>query len=506
MTAVPGQARLPVTVIVVFAAAQALAGLDMSIMNVALPVIQRQFDAGMIQVQWSVMAYMVAGAALALPFGALGDRLGRRRLYLIGILTFAVGSLVCATAPSMGFLIAGRAIAGAGSVAMGALALAMLVSSVTREQGARLIGIWAAVTAGASALGPIVGGVLVTAFGWRSVFGINVILLAAVIPVARAKVAADAQAPSQATGPGRRIDGLGIGLLVLGMLLISGGLSLLEYAPIQDARVWGTAAMGVAVMAALAVQQRRSRVPLTDWAVMRRAPIPVTLTLLIVLGMVLSGAFLQQALLVQNVLGFTPLMAGLVMFAASATLVAFSPLSPRLMARVGLGLTCALGLGCTAVALWLLSTVQVTTGPAPIAGAFLLLGAGLGLGMPATQAGTMAVVPREAMGAVSGFLTLIGLMAAVLGISVIGAISAHEVRMAWEATSSSVSGASSLTSMVVSGEIPQLAATQGAQVASLAGQAYLIGVTDAMRIAAVAVAIAGAIAWPTLGRRGRITG
>jgi MFS family permease len=171
--------RLPRTVIVVFAAAQFLAGLDMSIMNVALPAIQQEFDAGMMAVQWSVMAYMIAGAALALPFGALGDRLGRRHLYLIGTTTFAVGSLVCATAPSMGFLIAGRAIAGAGSVAMGTLALAMLVASVPRDQGARLIGMWAAVTAGASAMGPIVGGVMVTAFGWRSVFAMNVILLAA---------------------------------------------------------------------------------------------------------------------------------------------------------------------------------------------------------------------------------------------------------------------------------------------------------------------------------------
>ena len=522
----------------VFAAAQFLAGLDMSIMNVALPAIQQQFDAGMMAVQWSVMAYMIAGAALALPFGALGDRLGRRRLYLIGTTTFAVGSLVCATAPSMGFLIAGRAIAGAGSVAMGTLALAMLVSSVPRDQGARLIGMWAAVTAGASALGPIVGGVMVTAFGWRSVFAMNVILLAAIIPVVRAKVTADAPASSERTGERDGIDGLGIGLLVMGMMLIAGGLSLLEFNPITDPRVWAPAAIGLAAIATLALQQRRTPTPLTDWAVVRRSPIPVTLSLLVILGMVLAGAFLQQALLIQNVLGFTPLLAGFVLFAASTTLIAFSPLSPRIMARIGLGPTCALGLGCAALALYLLSLVQVSTGPLTIAGDFLLLGAGLGcaaislyllslvevstgpltiagdflllgaglgIAMPATEAGTMGVVSREAMGAVSGFLSLISLMSAVLGISVIGAISAHQVRSAWEATSSSIADAASLTSLVVSGEIPELAASQGAQVAALAGQAYLVGVNDAMRIAAVAVALAGLLAWPALGRRGRLT-
>jgi MFS family permease len=489
--------RLPQTVIVVFAAAQFLAGLDMSIMNVALPAIQQEFDAGMMAVQWSVIAYMIAGAALALPFGALGDRLGRRRLYLIGTTTFAVGSLVCATAPSMGFLIAGRAIAGAGSVAMGTLALAMLVSSVPRDQGARLIGMWAAVTAGASALGPIVGGVMVTAFGWRSVFAMNVILLAAIIPVVRAKVTADAPASSERTGERQGIDGLGIGLLVMGMMLIAGGLSMLEFTPITDPRVWAPAAIGLAAIAALAVQQRRTPTPLTDWAVVRRSPIPVTLSLLVILGMVLAGAFLQQALLIQNVLGFTPLLAGFVLFAASTTLIAFSPVSPRIMARIGLGPTCALGLACAALALYLLSLVEVSTGPLTIAGDFLLLGAGLGIAMPATQAGTMGVVPR--------FLSLISLMSAVLGISVIGAISAHQVRSAWEATSSSIADAASLTSLVVSGEIPELAASQGAQVAALAGQAYLVGVNDAMRIAAVAVALAGLLAWPALGHRGRLT-
>ena len=109
------------------------------------------------------------------------------------------------------------------------------------------------------------------------------------------------------------------------------------------------------------------------------------------------------------------------------------------------------------------------------------------------------------MGAISGFLSLISLMSAVLGISIIGAVSAQQVRSAWESMSSSIADAASLTSLVVSGEVPELAASQGAQVAALAGQAYLVGVTDAMRIAAVAVALAGALAWPALGRRGRLT-
>lgn len=481
------------------AVGQFLVGLDLSVMSVALPSIQREFSVGMLQLQWAVMAYMVAGAALAVPFGAIGDKLGRRRLYLFGTATFVIGSAVSALAPNIEALILGRALQGIGSGAMGTLALAMLVAMVPHDQIPKLIGLWTAVTSGASALGPLIGGALVSGVGWRWVFGINVLLMALVIPLVIKEVPSDTKEDRKDV----KIGALGPALLTTAMILIAGGLSLLENYSFTEPFVWGPVVLGFLVAGLLAYQQRRTSNPLTNWSALRVAPIPATLILLVLLGMVLAGAMLQQTMLVQNVLGFTPLLAGVVSFGASLMVVVFSPISPQVMTRIGLGPTTSLGLFMTAGGLLGLSTMTENTGPWTIAMYLAVMGAGLGFGMPAVSAGAMSAVPKEAVGAVSGFMNLIGSISAVLGIAVLGAISATQVTSAWNATSSSVSNASQLTSQVVSGAIPEIRDKEGDQTAKIAGEAYLVGVTDALRIAAVGVAIAGAISLPLLGARGR---
>lgn len=499
----PAPARVHVSksslALIALAVGQFLVGLDLSVMSVALPSIQSDFGVGMLQLQWAVMAYMVAGAALAVPFGALGDRLGRRRIYLFGTATFAIGSAISALAPDIEVLIVGRALQGVGSGAMGTLALAMLTAAVAHDDIPKLIGLWTAVTAGASALGPLIGGGLVTVVGWRWVFGINVVLMALVIPLVIKEVPGDTPESRTKT----KVDFLGAGLLTVGMILIAGGLSMLENYSFADAVVWGPVLLGILVVIALALQQRSSSNPLTDWSAIRIAPIPATMVLLVVLGMVLAGAMLQQTMLVQNVLGFTPFMAGLVSFGASFMLIVFSPISPKVMERIGLGLTTGLGLGLTALGLAGISFITIDSGPLFVALWLTLMGAGIGFGMPAASSGAMSAIPRESMGAVSGFLNLIGSISAVLGIAVMGAISATQVSSAWEASSSSISNASDLTDEVISGAIPEIREKEGDATAKAAGDAYLSGVTEALRIAAVGVAIAGVLAVPLLGRRGR---
>ncbi|MDC1474621.1 MFS transporter [Candidatus Nanopelagicales bacterium] len=482
------------------AVGQFLVGLDLSVMSVALPSIQAEFDVGMMQLQWAMMAYMVAGAALAVPFGALGDNLGRRRLYLFGTAAFVIGSAVSALAPDIGVLIFGRAVQGVGSGAMGTLALAMLVAMVARADIPKLIGLWTAVVSGAAALGPLVGGGLVTAFGWRWVFGINVILMAMVIPLVLKEVPSD----SKADRKNKQVDMLGAALLTVAMILIAGGMSFLENYQYTDPIVWLPVAIGFLVVGILATQQRRSKNPLTDWAALRVAPIPATLVILVILGMVLSGAMLQLMMLTQNVLGFTPLIAGVVSFGTSLMVVVFSPISPKVMAKIGLGLTTTIGLLLTAGGLFGLATITVSTTPPEIMAWMALMGAGLGFGMPAVSAGAMSAVPRESLGAISGFIGMIASISAVLGIAVLGAISAIQVTHEWEATSSQVQNADSLTDQVISGAIPQITKSEGEQTAVLAGQAYLDGVTFALRIAGAGMVLAGAVSFPLLGSRGRV--
>lgn len=488
--------------IIALATGQFLVGLDLSVMSVALPSIQREYGVGMLQLQWAVMAYMVAGAALAVPFGALGDKIGRRRIYLFGTATFAIGSAISALAPAMPALILGRAIQGIGAGSMGTLALAILVGMVSHDAIPKMIGLWTAVTAGASALGPLVGGALVSFVGWRWVFGINVILILLVIPLVLREVPND----RGVDGPKPKIDVLGAALLTIAMIFVAGGLSMLENYRFGDPVVWVPVLIGLVVVAIFSAQQRRSVAPLTDWAAVRVAPIPATLILLVILGMVLSGALLQESMVVQNVLGFTPFIAGLVSFGASLMLVIFSPISPKVMGRIGLGLTAGLGMLLTAVGLWGLGSMTATSSSWYIAGCLTIMGAGLGFGMPAVSAGAMSAVPPNAVGAISGFLNLIGSVAAVLGIAVIGAMSATQVTNAWDATSGSIANARELTDEVISGAIPEIRAAHGDQTAEVAAQAYLVGVTDALRLAAIGVALAGVIAYPLLGNRGRASG
>ena len=486
--------------LIAFAIGQFLVGLDLSVMSVALPSIQREFGVGMAQLQWAVMAYMVAGAALAVPFGAMGDAVGRRRLYLLGAGMFAVGSAISAASPNVEVLIVGRAVQGIGAGAMGTLALAMLTSSVAHDQIPKLLGVWTAITSGASALGPLIGGGLVTALGWRWVFWINVVLMALVIPL----VARRAPKDVKGTGGGH-IDWLGSALLTIALILIAGGLGMLENSTISSPVVWGPVLAGLVVVGILAAQQRRSRAPLTDWSAIRVPPIPATLGLLVVLSMVLSGAMLQQTMLVQNVLGFTPLVAGVVAFGASAMLVVFSPISPLVMKRIGLGPTVGIGLALTSVGLFGLATINDTTRPWQVALWLSIMGIGLGFGMPAASAGAMSSIPRESMGAVSGFMSLISSVSAVLGIAVVGGLSANRTERAWSALSSGIADADSLVGQVVSGAIPELRSKYGDSVAKAAGDAYTAGVTEALLIAGAGVAIAAVLSVFLLGRRGRET-
>ena len=485
--------------LIALATGQFLVVLDLSVMSVALPSIQKDFGVGMAQLEWAMMAYMVAGAALAVPAGALGDRTGRRRLYLIGTSIFVVGSAISALSPDMAVLIVGRAIQGVGSGFMGTLALAMLTSAVAHDQIAKLIGLWTAVTSGASAFGPIIGGAMVQFFGWRWMFGINVFLMAAVIPLVLREVPRDT--PDKSLN--RKVDWLGSSILTMAMILIAGGLSMLERYDYSQPIVYVPVAAGLVVLLLLVMQQRHSVVKLTNWVSIKIAPIPATLTISVLLSMVLAGAMMQQMILVQNVLGFTPMMAGISSFGASLMLVFFSPISPRIMGRIGLGPTTFIGLGVTSIGLFGLHLTAPTTGLAQIMFWFAVMGVGIGVGMPAVSAGAMMAIPREQMGTIAGFMALISSISAVLGIAVMNAIAALKVTSIWLVVGADLPDVESLTDEVISGAIPEILASHGQEAADGAALAYTAGVTTSLMIASVGVAIAAIVSFFLLGSRGK---
>lgn len=494
----PGRSSARV-IIAALAAGEFLVALDINVLTVALPSIQRTFNAGILGLQWAVIAYMIAGAALAVPFGALGDRLGRRRLYIVGMVIFAVGSAVSACAPHISILIAGRAVQGVGSAAMGTLALAMLVTNAAPGGIPRLVGLWTAVATGAAAIGPIVGGGLVEVAGWRWVFLINVLLLVVLIPIVIKEVPQD----SVPAAAGDRVGFLAPALLTVAIMLMAGGATMLERQPWSSPWVWGSVAAGLLAIAIVVIQQRRTDRPFTDWGALRHRPVPATLVVMVVLGMTLAGSLLPISMLAQNVLGLTPIIMGLSSFCASVALMTCSPLAARVLLRLGLGPTIGLGLLITAAGLIGLSQISLASGPLFLSAWFAVLGVGLGLGMTSASSGALSSVPRSSVGAVSGFLNLVGSVAAVLGIALLGAISAIIVSIQWAELGTSVSDWQTLTDEVVSGAIPQIRDLAGAQAAALAGQSYLAGVRGALMIAGVTMAVMAFVVAPMLGLRGR---
>ena len=484
----PSGRKLSLAVVAALAAGQFLVGLDASVATVALPRIQRELGASAPQLQWVLMAYVVAGAALALPVGALGDRLGRKRLYLGGAGLFAVGSLASALAPSMSVLIGARALQGVGAAALGSLALAMLTTSVDKDRIGSVVGIWTAVSTAAMALGPLIGGLLVQSVGWRWVFGINVPLALAVLVVAAAKL------PSRPVRDAAPLEWIGSALVTIALISLSLGLNAAEKTGFASVRALLPIAIGLGVVAVAALQQRRAKVQMLDWSQLSRRPVPAALVLSVLLGLALSGSLFQLTLLLQNALGFSPAECGLVTLGATASFIILSPLSGKLAKRFGLApLTCT-GLALAAVGMFLLSRVGDSTAAWVISAALAVLGAGLGIAMPAVSAATMSAVDPEAAGSASGALNLASQVASVLGIAIIGSIAMSRTGSSWDSLAGSSHHLLELRPEVVAGDFEAVRKAVGSSDATRAAQVFTSGVGEAFRIGALGLAVAAAAA------------
>lgn len=483
-----GAGKLSAVVVAALAAGQFLVGLDASVATVALPRIQRDLDASAPQLQWVLMAYVVAGAALALPVGALGDRLGRKRLYLGGAAIFAVGSAASAFAPTIGLLIAARAVQGVGAAAIGSLALAILTTAVAKERIGSVVGMWTAVSTAAMAMGPLIGGLLVQSIGWRWVFGINVPLAVGVFLVASAKL------PGRERRVAGDIEWVGSALVTIALLAVSVGLSAAEKTGFGAPRVMVPVAIGLVVVALAAIQQRHARTQMLDWSQLRRSPVPAALVLAVLLGLALSGSLFQLTLLLQNALGFSPAECGIITVGATVSFIVLSPLSGRMASKVGLALLTCVGLGLAALGMLLLSGVDDSTPAIRIALDLAVLGAGLGTAMPAVSAATMAAVDKEAAGSASGALNLAAQVASVLGIAIIGSIAMSRIGASWDSAAGSSGKLLGLRGKVVAGDFEAVRAAVGEGEARRAAEVFTGGVAEAFRIGALGLGMAAVAA------------
>lgn len=391
--------------------------LDSTILNVALPTIQADLRTSLSALQWVADAYLLVLASLVLLAGSTADRLGRKRLFTIGLSAFSAGSLLCSVAPSVGALIALRMVQALGGCMLTPVSLSIVRNTFTDpKERAQALGIWSAIFGVAVACGPVVGGVLVSEVGWRSVFWVNV-------PVGLAMVIATRRFVPESRAPRpRRVD-------VPGQVLMIVMLGSLTYALIQGpAQGWESApilalfAVSFAALVAFVLAERRAPEPLLELRFFRSLPFSGASVIALAAFVVLAGFLFINTLYLQQVRGESALATGLVLLPATIVMAAVAPVAGHLTGRRG----ARIPLVASGVLIAAASLILLDLGPATpysrLALGYVLLGAGQGLVNPPVTTIGVAGMPPEQAGVASAVISVSRQIGQVLGIAVMGAM------------------------------------------------------------------------------------
>jgi EmrB/QacA subfamily drug resistance transporter len=375
-----------------------IVGLDATIVNVALPAIHRSFHSSFDGLQWTIDAYTLVLASLLMLSGSSADRIGRRRVFQVGLTLFSVGSLLCAVAPSLGLLIVARVLQAIGGSMLNPVAMSIIRNVFTdpRER-AQAIGVWGAVIGISMALGPVVGGALVDSVGWRAVFIVNV-------PVGIAAIVLTALfVPESRADRPRRID-------PVGQMLVVVALASLTYAIIEGPKAgWlsgqtlGLFALSVASFVGLVAYELRRRQPLLEIRFFRSAPFSGATAIAVVMFMAMGGFLFLNTLYLQDVRGLSPLDAGLYTLPMAGVMFVIAPLSGRFVGARGTRAPLVAGGVAVLACALILTQLTAHTPFTLLVFAYVLFGLGMGLvnppitntavsGMPPSQAGVAAAV------------------------------------------------------------------------------------------------------------------
>ncbi|MFC9234086.1 MFS transporter [Streptomyces decoyicus] len=394
-----------------------LGNLNNTVLNVALPAMQRDLHSPLSGLQWTTDAYLIVLAALLMLAGSAGDRLGRRRVFQTGLALFTLGSLLCGLAPGLGWLITFRIVQAIGASMLNPVAMSIITNtfSAPRER-ARAIGVWGAVMGVAMALGPMVGGVLVQGIGWRSIFWLN-------LPIGLAALACAARFVPESRAPHpRRLD-------PVGQLLVIVLMGSLTYAIIEGPSAGWTAprtlgcalAAPVALLALLFYESRRSE-PLVDLRVFRSAAFSGAGVMAVCSFFVLGGFLFLNTLYLQNERGLTALTAGLYLLPMAVMNIVASPLSGRLTATRGPRLPLLLAGAATTAGGALLAAGDALTTDGLLFTAYVLIGIGLGLANTPVTNAAMSGMPKEQAGVAAAIVSTGRQFGQALGVAVLGAV------------------------------------------------------------------------------------
>jgi EmrB/QacA subfamily drug resistance transporter len=391
--------------------------LDNTAVNVALPSIQEDFGASLSALEWTVNAYTLTFAVLLVTGGRLGDIFGRRRMFLFGVVVFALASATIGFAPSEGWLVASRAVQGVGAAFMMPGTLSIISNAFPPEERGKAIGTWAGVSAIALAVGPLLGGWLTEDVSWRAIFFINlpVAIGAVIVTLFAAHESRDETVGRTVDVPG--IAGITVSLTALVFALVEGN-SWGWGSP----KIIGLLALSVVALAAFVVVEKRAVAPVVDFDALRSRQFLGANIVAFMVSFGMLAMFFFLALYMQNILGFSPLEAGVRFLPATVVIIFAGPIAGRLADRFGPRPLMTAGMLITAVSLFWQSRIGVDTSYGFLAPAFVLMGLGMGLVMSPMSMAAMNAVDRTKAGVASGTLSMFRMVGGTFGVAALGAL------------------------------------------------------------------------------------
>ena len=397
--------------------------LDVTIVNIAMPAIITDLHTTVAQASWVISAYSLVLAVCFLSMGRIADRYGQKRVFMFGLVTFTLFSLLCGFAPDINWLIAFRAGQGIGGAALLTISLAIVLGVFPRRQQGMAVGLWGALGTAAAAVGPVLGGVLVTYGHWSWIFFVNipvgifaVVVCSIVIPGHIRK----ARSEGGLDIPGILISGLGLFMLTLGLV---------------QGNSWGWSSPAIVGLLAAAAAtfplfmwwELRTPSPMFPVKLLRIRSFTAANTSIMFIGMAMGGTFLLVVIFLVSVLGYSELRAAVALTVIPLIALVIAPNAGRLNDRIGPRLPASVGAACFTVSLVLLAQLGGDTTLRDVMWRAAFIGVGIGLAMPTLSAASMASLPPEVRGVGSGSLNTMRQVGFTIGVALLVAIFTHTV-------------------------------------------------------------------------------
>ena len=390
--------------------------LDNLIVTVALPSIQRDLGATLQQLEWTVNAYTLAFAVTLIPGAAIGDRFGRKRTFLAGLALFTASSAAAALAPGASELVAARALQGIGGAIVAPLTLTLLAEAFPPERRGAALGIWSGISGLGIALGPLVGGAVVSGLSWQWIFWINVPLGVALLPLAAVFL-------RESHGEATRLDLPGVGLVTTGLFALVFGLVRGQAEGWTSPLIVGSLSAGAVLLALFVAHERRTEAPMVPLDLFAKRAFAVTNGVSFFMYFGTFGSIFLITQFVQQVMGYAPFDAGVRMLVWTGATAITSPIAGILAERRGPRTLMALGLALQAAALaWLAMASGVDSTNSELAAPFAIAGVGMGLVFAPSASALLSVVAPHRAGQASGTNNAIREVGGVFGVAVMSTI------------------------------------------------------------------------------------